>query len=188
MRIWDEGKVLQVFSAEDAHLILASRVPTIPKPDRVAWHNTLNGQYSVKAGYQLWCDNNLNTANVTQGKGWGKLWKLDVLHKVKTFLWWFCRNTVPVRRRLSTKGVTLPITWPMCGLDVEHKLHLFFDCSFASGCWQYVGLNYDMRQIEFAPDWLLHKLSTAEHDELVLIARVLWDIWFFRNKKVWTTR
>lgn len=73
----------------------------------------------------------------------------------------------------------------MCTSDIEHKLHVFFDCPFASSCWQYAGLHYDMSAVEFASDWLLQKINLAPYDEIMGIVNVLWGIWFFRNKKVW---
>lgn len=39
--------------------------------------------------------------------------------------------------------------------------------------------------IKFAPMWLLGKLSTAPHDELVTIETMLWGVWFARNQKLW---
>lgn len=45
-----------------------------------------------------------------------------------------------------------------------------------------------MRMVEFAPEWLFQKPSTAGHAEIILIARVLWGIWFFQNKKVWNNK
>lgn len=68
---------------------------------------------------------------------------------------------------------------------MEHLLHVFFDCMFANQCWSYVGSVFDMQSVEFAPDWFVQKFSSASSDELHLIARVLWGIWFFINKKVW---
>lgn len=120
---------------------------------------------------------------VTQASGWSKLWRLDIPHKLKVFLWRFCRNNVPVRRRLSTKGVSLPIICPMCNEDVEHKLHVFFYCPFAASCWHYVGVNYDMSRVE-----CVQKLSSASYDEIVVVAKVLWGIWFFCNNKVWENK
>lgn len=93
-----------------------------------------------------------------------------------------------MRNRLRGKGVDITIICPMCDADVEHLLHLFFDCPFATSCWQYVGMPLDMSTVEYAPDWLLQKLNEASHEEIVLIARVLWGIWFFRNKKVWENK
>lgn len=51
-----------------------------------------------------------------------------------------------------------------------------------------VGASLDMSRVECAPSWLLQKLSLANNDEMTLIARVLWGIWFFRNKKVWDNK
>lgn len=42
-----------------------------------------------------------------------------------------------------------------------------------------------MRLVESAPDWLFQKFSSANNEELILIAQALCGIWFFRNKKVW---
>lgn len=76
----------------------------------------------------------------------------------------------------------------MCEADVEHFLHVFFDCPFATQCWKYAGGSFDMQHVEFAPDWLINKLSNASGDDCFLIAKVLWGIWFFRNKRVWENK
>lgn len=62
------------------------------------------------------------------------MWHLKVSHKVKVFIWRFWHNVLPVRRRLSARGVRVPITCPMCLNDIEHMSHLFFDFEFAGGC------------------------------------------------------
>lgn len=173
---WDEGKVRNFFSEDDARLVLATRIPYNGANDRIAWSRSTNGQYTVKTGYRLWSDANLASSSIVQGSGWSKLWKLNIPHKVKIFLWRFCRNNIPVRKRLRTKGVMLPIICPMCDIDIEHMLHVFFDCPFATSCWEYVGLQYDMSLVEYAPEWLLQKLNSASHDELILIVRTLWGI------------
>lgn len=76
----------------------------------------------------------------------------------------------------------------MCTGDVEHLLHLFFDCRFAEACWQKAGLSYDMWEVESAPVWLLHKLCTETSENLIKIATVLWGIWWARNKRVWENK
>ena len=185
---WDEAKVEETFSERDAQLILETTLPQATVKDRLAWPRAMDGQYNVKSGYQHWCDVNLGNTGVMQSKGWSKLWKTDLPHKIQTFMWRFSRNTVPVRNRLRGKGVDLPIICPMCDMDVEHLLHLFFDCPFAQNCWQYVGRTFDMDSVEDAPQWLLQKLKEADPEEVMLIARVLWGIWFFRNRRVWENK
>lgn len=73
----------------------------------------------------------------------------------------------------------------MCSIDVEHLLHIFFDCSFAKECWQSAGLHYAMQDVESAFDWLLDKMVTGTIEEKEKVAMILWDIWFARNQKVW---
>lgn len=73
----------------------------------------------------------------------------------------------------------------MCERDVGHMLHIFFDCDFAKNCWHSVGMELSMEEVDFAPDWLLERLSNEPHKKLITIATVLWSIWFARNKRVW---
>lgn len=122
---------------------------------------------------------------VPQSVGWKKVWHLQLPHKVKVFIWRFCRNVVPVRRRLSARGIRIPITCPMCSIDIEHMSHLFFDCEFAVGCWQHANIWYDWSDVENAHVWLLEKISYAPADEAARISIVLWGVWYWRNKKVW---
>ncbi|XP_074352876.1 uncharacterized protein LOC141692031 [Apium graveolens] len=63
--------------------------------------------------------------------------------------------------------------------------HLFYDCDFITGCWSYVGLQFDWSTVEYAPDWVLQKLSTSTNEELQIICMVFWGVWYWRNKKVW---
>lgn len=155
-KIWDTLKVTSLFSSCDAKAILATPVPQHQAVDHVVWTHTVDGKYAVKSGYHFWLNNSGNNRN--RRTGWSELWKLEVPQKIKVFLWRFGRNNVSVRNLLRGKGVQLPIICPMCEKDVEHLLHLFFDCDFAKQCWSVVNLNFDMRNVENALDWLLQKL------------------------------
>lgn len=84
-------------------------------------------------------------------EGWKQLWRLDVPNKVKIFLWRLCRNNISVRNLLRSRGVQTPIICPMCGVDIEHLLHLFLDCNFAKDCWSVMGVQFDVLQVEEAP-------------------------------------
>ncbi|XP_074356116.1 uncharacterized protein LOC141695803 [Apium graveolens] len=187
-KVWDVVKVRDIFSEVDANSILKTKIPQNDVRDRIAWTKATNGHYSVKTGYHLWHERNVGTSNVTQSSGWGQIWKLSIPHKVKVLLWRVCRNNLPVRSRLSSKGVQLSLACPMCDSCDENVLHLFFDCYFARQCWLHVGGNYYTQEVEHAPDWILNKICEGSRDEVVRIARVLWGIWFVRNKKVWENK
>lgn len=182
-KMWDYQKVYNLFPSCDAKAILATPIPQNQVGDRAAWLHSVDGKYSVKTGYKFW--QNSMAANNTQGSGWSQLRKLEVPQKVKIFLWRFCRNNIPVRNLLRGKGVQIPILCPMCESDIEHLLHVFFDCDFAKQCWNVVGLQYDMSCVENASDWLLQKLGCESQEINGKIAKVLWGIWSARNLKVW---
>ncbi|XP_074322969.1 uncharacterized protein LOC141659929 [Apium graveolens] len=182
---WDEEKVRQSFHKTDVTMILNMRVPQYNSMDRLVWTASNDGYYSAKSGYYYWQSMNDTISQEHQLNGWNKLWRLSLPHKVKIFLWRFCKNTIPVRDLLRHKGVEVPSLCHVCSLDVEHMLHVFFDCNFASQCWQEIGLVFDMMEIESASSWMLNNLETNTHESLVTITNVLWGIWFGRNKKLW---
>lgn len=116
-KCWEVQKVRQDFLDIDSQLILQIRIPRMDVRDRVAWVGSSNGFYNVKSAYQYWmshCTTEIATADV---KGWDRLWKLQLPHKLRVFLWRFCNNNVPVRILLKHKGVSTPILCPMCGVD-----------------------------------------------------------------------
>lgn len=72
----------------------------------------------------------------------------------------------------------------MCEHDIEHLLHIFFDCEFAKLCWRVMNLEFNMSTVEYASEWLLQKLAGESQDIRVKIATILWCIWSARNMKV----
>lgn len=49
-------------------------------------------------------------------------------------------------------------------------------------------MSLNMADVEYAPNWLLHKLNSATIVEIVKICTVLWGVWFWRNRRVWDDR
>lgn len=121
----------------------------------------------------------------TNSKGWNILWSLKLPHKIRTFLWHFCKNNVPIRKLLKSKRVAVPIICFMCEHDIEHLLHIFFDCNFVTKCWRIVDLDFNRHSIECTSTWLLDGITNFSADEVKKIVTVLWGVWFAENKKVW---
>lgn len=182
---WDVHKVMQDFHEDDIQHVLATRIPQRAVTDRITWTHSSTCQYSVKTTYQFWLMQNQESTNESLSEGWKKLWKVQVPHKFRTFMWRVCNNTLPVRNVIKRKGVHTTIICPMCDRDIEHLLHQFFDCQYAKECWQKANLSYDMQEVEAASLWLLEKLSMSNTVETESITAVLWVIWFARNQKVW---
>lgn len=182
---WNVDLVKSRFLEVDATTILAVPIPQSAGSDRVGWTHSVDGHYDVKSRYKLWYKNNISSNTVFQSEGWNKIWRLNIPHKIRVFLWRLCWNNVPVRNRLRHKGVDVSILCPMCDNDVEHLLHVFFDCQFAAQCWSYAGLSYDMSLVESASEWLMQKIDEGVPNETSKIVMVLCGIWCWRNKKVW---
>ncbi|KAL8156575.1 hypothetical protein AgCh_001610 [Apium graveolens] len=67
---WDTFKVHNLFSSCDAKMILATPIPRGQVYDRLAWKGSADD-------------------------GWKQLWRLDIPHKLKIFLWRLSRNNIP---------------------------------------------------------------------------------------------
>lgn len=87
--------------------------------------------------------------------------------------------------KFTLRGKVLPIICPTCNVDIEHLLYVFFDCNFATQCWQELEMNCDMMLVESAADWLLQKLEMETQQNIIRIATVLWGIWVARIKVIW---
>ena len=158
------------------------RIPQNHIHDRVAWLHTKDGQYYVKSSYHYWFERHHNQDEQSGSQGWGRLWKLQIPHKMKFFWWRVCRSNLPVRYMLRGKGVNTSIICPMCNADVEHFRHVFLECPW---CWSYTGGEYDISNVEHLFTWVLERLSSETSLNLVRIASTLWGIWFARNMKIW---
>lgn len=69
----------------------------------------------------------------------------------------------------------------MCGVDIEHLLHLFLDCNFAKDCWSVMGVQLDALQVEEAQTRVLDWLATESMEVRVQLAKLLWGIKKFES-------
>lgn len=98
------------------------------------WSFTPNGMYIVKSGYRLCCDKVAPKPHLRVVGDWNALWSLKVAPRVKACVWRACRDVLPTRTRLQTKGVPCPTTCLYCPNELENSFHLFFTCAHAEHC------------------------------------------------------
>ena len=107
---WDKNMVDQNFLLFEANRIKAIPMCWMDQCDRLIWPDSLDGNYSVKAGYQKLCEeadaSNASSSNPMQQKSfWKKVWKLQVPSKIKKFLWLVCTNALPTKENLKKRKI-----------------------------------------------------------------------------------
>lgn len=83
---WDVTKIQQTFHEVDVRCILQTRIPQIQVQDRVAWMHIVDDCYTTKFGYHYWYEKHYNHEAHVDLKGWKRLWKLPIPHKMKYFI------------------------------------------------------------------------------------------------------
>lgn len=97
---WKDQLVDALFLPFEAQRIKGIPLPVMDQEDCVTWPMCKSGVYSVKMGYQLLCETELNalpsSSNADEVKlFWKSIWRLKVPNKVKVFLWRACSNALP---------------------------------------------------------------------------------------------
>jgi hypothetical protein len=69
---------------------------------------------------------------------WKLLWKLKLNAKLKLFLWKIAWDIIPSKARLKVVYhiPTKKSLYPLCNMEEDSLLHLFFRCSFARITWR----------------------------------------------------
>ncbi|KAK3221517.1 hypothetical protein Dsin_008542 [Dipteronia sinensis] len=59
---------------------------------------------------------------------WKFLWRVELPHKVKVFIWKACHNLIPTMVNLTKRGVPLKPIFPLCKKKKETTLHVVWGC------------------------------------------------------------
>jgi len=118
------------------------------------------------------------------------IWKLEIMPKIKIFLWQLCHNALPVRGTLLQRGINIDPSCPLCLSNIESIEHLFKDCLVASQVWEatlthrwipsnispsrYDSLHHCLGYIRLGPGPLLRQRFSF----------LLWSLWKARNATV----
>ncbi|GLT60633.1 hypothetical protein SLA2020_333910 [Shorea laevis] len=136
---WDVQKLNLLLCPEDVKAIV--QVPAGPSPDRLIWHFTRNGEFTIRSAYQLARKNGfglfpLTNFQVSLFPSFLKsIWKLGVPPKIKIFMWKVLTNALPVKANLFHKGIVESPVCGLCGGDDESITHMLFTCQYAARTW-----------------------------------------------------
>ncbi|XP_075473866.1 uncharacterized protein LOC142504911 [Primulina tabacum] len=132
---WDYELLLEYFTSRDVQEILKITLPSTLRHDRIIWHQTNDGVYSVKSAYKILMAELEQHRTANNIEKWKELWKFKAPAKFKTLLWQAFRNCLPTRTNLSRRGINCPLVCVICTRDMENTWHIFVSCPYAAQCW-----------------------------------------------------
>ncbi|CAL1352018.1 unnamed protein product [Linum trigynum] len=140
---WKVAVLQDLFTVESVELILSIPLPNQLIPDKLVWHYSVSGEYTVKTGYQL-LSSELNRTHPPRDlpydkRFWKFLWQLPVPPKLRVFCWRVARGFLPVRAVLHYKRLVDDNVCPICSNGIESILHSFLHCRVAVELWELAG-------------------------------------------------
>lgn len=153
------------------------------------WKAEKNRRYSVRSVYRICIREVINNDHLRNSGYWSGIWRLKGHIKVKNLVWRICRDYLPTRVKLRSRGVNCPSECVRCEDPHEDSYHNLFHCQTTIDIWHSANvwhlISPSLNQFDNDPNIifnLLQKLSTTQTETIVTI---MWSIWKARNLKLW---
>ncbi|CAL1400065.1 unnamed protein product [Linum trigynum] len=187
---WCETKLRQWFDPPTCRIIRSIPLPRQNMVDKLIWHCTTDGVFTVKTAYHLVVDQAKKngcwraTASWMDRVSWIWLWEADIPPKLKVFVWQIFHRILPTTEGLIEKSVPVLPRCPVCWDASETMEHLFLECPAARALWDYSGLEHLGQGLpRHTFPLFLKRLFALIHQPPMIMAVVvmLWRIWKSRN-------
>ena len=184
---WNLNLIDQCFYPPNAKIIKSLPLCTTPQPDSLVWPAERSGQFSVKTRYKCLCEDlqvgeHDSVFVEVQRSLWKGAWRLNVLGKIKHFLWKSCTNSLPTKENLLKKTIISENVCHLCSEHPEDVMHALWGCTKVRQMWQrsFGWLDFNRVAEKSFPD-LVHLVQTIPR-LFPLFAITAWVVWHHRNK------
>lgn len=127
----------QLSSPQDVLLIKTIKLSRFATQDKLICPYTKDLQYTVKSGYWALTHDLCDGDIIQSPRGSISLvWKLNILPKIKQFLWNVLSGAVPTYVQLCSRGVKVDPTCQRCCYEEESINHALFKCPHAFAIWR----------------------------------------------------
>ncbi|KAJ9560185.1 LOW QUALITY PROTEIN: hypothetical protein OSB04_005345 [Centaurea solstitialis] len=137
---WNVDLIHQLFCPRDCAKILQIPLPSVSREDKLIWHWTQDGNYSVKSSYRTITETLAPTRHLFVNGDWKLIWKSNIPNKVKYFVWRALREILPTQSALQTRGIHVSPLCPLCNRNIENVWHALVDCPSIRPIWQEAGV------------------------------------------------
>jgi len=185
---WDEETVRSRFMPCDAELILSLPLcPSWPE-DKIIWHFTTDGEFSVRSAYHVararLHDQRATSSTPSTTALWKTIWRMDAPPRIKLFGWKVGSQILATKVNLATRLQLIDMRCEICGAMEESDVHALFLCPFAVEIWGGSGFEEELWR-EGGPSALavLEKATTTlSADRLTEFVAIMWECWNARNR------
>ncbi|XP_010468802.1 PREDICTED: uncharacterized protein LOC104748921 [Camelina sativa] len=189
---WHLPILQEYMDPEDIQTILSLPTSKSFRPDRLVWHYTQSGRYSVKSGNKVAQDMKAEIEvgpNVNALKA--KAWDLLVPPKIKHFFLADHLGFPSGDSAISLPGVNCDTICKRCELEEESINHTLFECPHSRQVWERIFDGPDMDKFPVGSIYsnldfiygkgLAHMALGTTHSS---IPWLVWFLWKDRNNKV----
>ncbi|CAL1372026.1 unnamed protein product [Linum trigynum] len=187
---WCDAGLALWFDPTTCRLIKEIPLPRSNVEDRLLWHGTQDGVFTVKSAYHLavqldrTCGKWRSTANWMDRPSWIRVWEAPIPPKLRVFLWQILNRLLPTTEALIERNIPVHPRCPVCWAESETLEHLFLECPVVRALRDYAGLEYlgqGLSRHTF-PLFLKRLLNIIQQEHLFMaVTAVLWRIWRSRN-------
>ena len=108
---WNNAMVRQLFSSEEADLVLSIPISQSLPVDRIVWNGTSKGKFSVSSAYHSIRELGKNSKEECSDDSkmkhlWKSIWKLKLPNKIRSFVWRACREALATKANLKKRQIT----------------------------------------------------------------------------------
>ncbi|KAF3973465.1 hypothetical protein CMV_003110 [Castanea mollissima] len=184
---WSQELIDANFFPREAALMKAIPLSFNVCADVMTWPLNMDGVYSVRSGYHLLLDMELNEqprpSDLSSTKLlWKDMWSLKVPNRVKTLIWRAGWDSLPLKSNLKKRKIPIDAMCSNCGLEPETSLHAIWSCPSLMQVWN-VHFSWLVSEAGKASSFLDVVKFCSERSTLVdLLAMTISQIWTRRNK------
>jgi hypothetical protein len=194
-RRWNEHLLFALF--DPASAIAVSRLPISLVPTTsYLWTPSCSGRFSTSSAYLSISHNDFTGSSPPSPFSiWKDIWKLQLMDRLRMFLWKIACDILPTTLRLQSILPTyiLDISCPLCKSGSDSLMHLFFHCHFARVAWRLSRWPLDSTTLDSPNlcDWIrailylepILYIPCSKLHCFQVFATVTCDLlWFHRNK------
>ncbi|XP_062074946.1 uncharacterized protein LOC133778951 [Humulus lupulus] len=147
-----------------------------------------DGMYSVKQGYILAMQRKdlAGTSDNSWIQSWWRkfLWSLNILPKIKMFVWRTCHNWLLVKLNLGNRGIDIDPFCFKCGACPETICHSLRKCMSVKHYWKGCSYYKKIKHLNGGDpmDWFQIISKRLSKDNFVHFVMVSWELWNARNR------